>query len=210
MCDSSQTSCSSIDTVRSRSAAERSDEPQVTGYRLGANATEDHPSQGAQRQVRAALAATIVGTQSVLETRSTEELCLSWQDERRTALGCNDSANLQDGSRTSSYQEAGYSTYDEAFFRNRTARSRSGSNGYQQAVRTQQLYNYHDLFTLPQAALGFDPQPDRLASRSPMPQVDRSVTSVTIGTVADEQTHQAAAGQERVAAPGKDRQGQAM
>ena len=187
MCDSSQTSCSSIDTVRSRSAAERSDEPQAAGHRFGANATADYPSQGAQRQVRAALAATVVGTQSVLETRSSDELYLSWQDERRTALGRYDSANLQDGSRTSSYQEAGYSTYDEAFLRNRTARSRSGSNGYQQAVRTQQFYNYYDLFTLPQTALGFDPQPDRLASRSAMPQVDRSLTSVTIGTVADEQ-----------------------
>ena len=154
-----------------------------------------------QRQVRAALAATVVGTQSVLEIRSSDELYLSWQDERRTALGRYDSANLQDGSRTSSYQEAGYSTYDEAFLRNRTARSRSGSNGYQQAVRTQQLYNYHDLFTLPQAALGFDAQPDRLASRSAMPQVDRSIASVTIRTVADEQARQAAVGQERVAAP---------
>ena len=149
----------------------------------------------------AALAATFVGTQSVLETRSTDELYLSWQDERRTALGRYDSANLQDGSRASANQEAGYSTYDEAFLRNRTARSRSGSNGYQQAVRTQQLYNYYDLFTLPQTALGFDPQPDRLASRSAMPQVDRSLTSVTIGTVADGQARQAAAGQERVAAP---------
>lgn len=200
MCDSSQTSYSSTNSVRGRTEAERSDEPQAAGHRLGTHATANHPSQRSQRSLRAALAATVERTESVLETRSAEELHLSWQDERRAALGRDDPANLQDGSRPSSYQEAGYTTYPEAFFRDGPTRSRSRSDGYQQAVRTQQFYDYHDLFTLPQAALGFNAQPDRLASGSAVSKVDRSIASVTIGTVADEQILEAARGKELVGA----------
>lgn len=122
MRDSSQTSCSATNTVRGRIETERSDEPQAAGHRLGANAASNHPSKGAQGPLRAALAASLERTPSVLETRSAEELHLPWQDKRRTALGCDDPANLQDGSRTSSYQEAGYATYPEAFFRDGTTR----------------------------------------------------------------------------------------
>lgn len=201
MCDSSQTSCSVVDPLRSRSAAERSDEPQTARHRLGAHATEDHSGQRAQGPLRAALAATLAGTKSVLEARSSEELYLSWQDERRAAVGCNDSANLQDGGCTSSYQEAGHATYPSSQFRDWTTGSRRGSHGNQQAARALELYDYHDLFTLPQAALGLDAQSARLVACSAVSQVDRPVASVTIGTVADEETRQAAAGQERVAAP---------
>ena len=156
MCDRSETSCSPTNTVRSRAETERSDEPQVAGHRLGANATADHSGQRSQGPLRAALAATFERTESVLETRSAEELHLPWQDERRSAVGGNDPADMQDGSRTGSYQEGGYPPYPEAFFRDRPTRSRSRSDGYQQAVRTQQLYNYHDLFALPQGAFGFN------------------------------------------------------
>ena len=187
MCDSSKTSCGPADTLRGRTEAKRSDESQVAGHRLGANAAANHPGQRPQGSLRAALAATLERTQSVLETRSAKELHFSWQDERRATLGCDDPANVQDGSRTSSYQEAGYATYPEAFFRDGATRSRSRSDGNQQAARTQQLYDNHDLFTLPQATLGFNTQPDRLAPGSAVSKVDRSIASVTIGTVAEEQ-----------------------
>jgi len=194
MCDSSKTPCGSINTVRSRAETERSDEPQVARHRLGANATADHSGQRSQGPLRAALAATFERTESVLETRSAEELHLPWQEERRSAVGGNDPADMQDGSRTGSYQEGGYAPYPEAFFRDRPTRSRSRSDGYQQAVRTQQLYDYHDLFALPQGALGFNAQPHRLAPGSAVSKVDRSIASVAIGTVAEEQILEAALG----------------
>ena len=201
MCDSSKTPCGSTNSLRGRIETERGDEPLAAGHRLGTHATADHPGQGTQRPLRAALAATLERTESVLETRSAEELHLPWQDERRAALGCDDPANLQDGSRSSSYQEAGYATYPEAFFRDWTIGSRGRSHGYQQAARTLELYNHHDLFTLPARTSRLDAQPDRLASGSAMPQMDRSFPTVTIGTVAEETIREAAAGQELVAAP---------
>ena len=194
MCDSSKTSRSPTDSVRGGIETQRSDEPQAAGHRLGANATANHPGQRPQGSLRTALAATASGIESVLETRSAEELHLPWQDERCATVRRNDPADMQDGSRTGSYQETGYATYPEAFFRDRPTRSRSRSDGYQQAVRTQQLYDYHDLFTLPQGALGFNAEPDRLAPGSAMSKVDRSIAAVTIGTVADEQILEATQG----------------
>ena len=166
MCDASQTSSRTTDPVRGRSATQRSDQSQAPGHRLRANATANHPGQGAQGSLCAVVAQAAGGTSCVLETRSSDTVSLSGQDRQRAAVQRHNTEGLQVGRGDRQHQEARHATHFATQFCDGTFGSGSRSDGDQQATGTQQLYDYDDLFALSQATLGIDTQPDRLAPRA--------------------------------------------
>jgi Putative transposase/Transposase zinc-binding domain len=176
MRDSFQAQGCPADSLCGRPSTQRSNQSQTPGYRFGADAAQDYPGQGKQRPLCSNLTPITLGTSSLLANKSTDDLSIPRQDRRRATLGSHHSEGLQASHRDSRYQETGHTTYPSTFFRDRATRSRGRSHGHQQALRAQQFYDYDDLFALSEAALRFDPQPDRLATSSTMPQVGRSVT----------------------------------
>ncbi len=133
VCGPSQTSTRTADTLCSRAETQRSNESQTSRHRLGANATANHSSQGTQGSLRATLSEAFGGVANLLEDRSSDPVSFSRQDQRRAALGRDGAESLQVRGRFGEYQENGHAAYAETFVRDRTAGSRSRSDGDQSA-----------------------------------------------------------------------------
>ncbi len=176
MCGPYQTSSRAADPLLGRAAIDRSDQPQSAAYRLRADADQNSQRKGKQGPFRAALAQTIASASRILESEQANRLSLSWQDARCAAPRSHDSDLLQDGDGQGSYQQARHTPHAASQFCDGALGSGRRLDGHQQALGPQQLYNDHDLSSLPQAALGFHPEPTRLAASAPMPDVDRSIS----------------------------------
>lgn len=179
MCGPSKTSRRSTDPLLGRAAIDRSDQPQSPAYRLGTDADQNSQRQGKQGPFRAALAQTIASASRILESEQANRLPLSWQDARRAASRSHDSNLLQDGDRQSSYQQARNASHATSQLCYGALGSGRRLDGHQQTPGAQQLYNDHDLSSLPQAAPGFNPESARLAASAAMPNVDRSISGET-------------------------------
>ncbi len=81
------------------------------------------------------------------------------------------SRSAANGSSHGSHHQTCDTSHLEALLRDWPARSRCGSDGYQQAAGTQLLLNYDDLSTLSAGTLGPNAQPSRLAAHAPVPTV---------------------------------------
>jgi Putative transposase/Transposase zinc-binding domain len=174
MCGPSQTSCRPFDPLFGGATIDRSDQPQSAAYRLRADADQDSQGKGKQGPVRSAFAKALGSASRILESEQANRFPLSWQDSQCATPRSHDSDLLQDGDCQGSYQQARHTAHAATQLCDGALRSGRGLDGYQQALGSQQLYNDHDLSSLPQAALGFHSEPTRLAAGQAMSNVDRS------------------------------------
>ncbi len=70
--------------LRSGVSIDRSDQPQVSGYRLRQDVIEGRPGQGTQGSIRSDLAKTAQGIKGLLADRQAADLPLSRKDSRRS------------------------------------------------------------------------------------------------------------------------------
>ena len=175
MCGPSQTSCRPVDPLLRRATIDRSDQPQSAAYRFRADADQDSQRKGKQGPFRAALAQAIASASRILESEQADRFPLSRQDAGCAAPRSHDSDLLQDGDSQGSYQQARHTPHAATQLCDGALGSGRRLDGHQQALGPQQLYNDHDLSSLSQAALGFHPEPSRLAAGQAMSDVDRSI-----------------------------------
>ena len=179
MCGPSQTSSRAAYPLLGRAAIDRSDKPQSSAHRLRTDADQSSQRQGKQGPFRAALTQAIASASRVLESKQADRLSVSWQDSECATPRSHDSDLLQDGDRQGSYQQARNTPHSASQLRDGALGSGRRLDGHQQALGPQQLYDDHDLSSLSQAALGFYPEPTRLAAGEAMPDVDRSIVGET-------------------------------
>ena len=106
--------------------------------------------------------------------RQASDLPVSGQNARRTTSRSDDPNLLQDGSRSSSVEQARNAAHFKALLCDGTLGSRSRLDGYQPIVGTQQLRDNHGLLALQKAASRDGTQSDRLAAGPAMSQMGRS------------------------------------
>ena len=113
-------------------------------------------------------------TSCLLADRQASDLPVSRQDAGRPTSRRDDPNLLQDGSRSSSAEQARNAAHVKALLCDGTRRGRSRLDGNQQVVGAQQLRDDNGLLALQKAASGDGTQSDRLASGQAMPQMGRS------------------------------------
>lgn len=182
MCTSSQTPCGPADSLRSGASIDRSDQPQDPGYRLRQDATQSRAGQGTQRSICSDLTKTAQGITGLLADQQASDLSVSRQDARRSTPRCDDPNLLQDGSSSSSTEQARNAAYFKTFLCDGTLGGRSRLDGHQQIVGPQQLRDDNGLSALPKATSWDGTQSDRLAASQAMPQVGRSDNWASLGT----------------------------
>ena len=179
MCGPSQTSSCPANPLLGRAAIDRSDQSQSSAHRLRTDADQSGKRQGKQGPFRAALAQTLASTPRVLESEQANRLPLSWQDSGCASPRSHDSDLLQDGDRQGAHQQARHTPHFASQLCDGALGSGRRLDGHQQAFGPQQLYDNHDLSSLPQAAFGFHPEPARLAASETMSHVDRPIVGET-------------------------------